>query len=162
MKLYRDLASVKKELENVNDQNASLRWKRNIVDTKVRVLERDAGVTFIAVGESPEQNVAQVAHSVEAVCSKHRERLTEQGGWKLAQIRNVLKTSVSHPDASVHCEIARCTEVLSNHVNAVMAASLETLPVLRTGLCVETRKGDGYVKDANSGADSRSVGHSSS
>lgn len=55
-----------------------------------------------------------------------------------------------------------CTAVLFNRVNAVEAASSETLPVSKAGACDETPKGDDDGKNTNSGACSSSVERSSS
>lgn len=46
-------------------ENAYLRWIASNVDEKVRELEKDVGVLFMAVAEFEQQNVLQVAYCVQ-------------------------------------------------------------------------------------------------
>lgn len=56
-----------------------------------------------------------------------------QAGCPMAQIANELKTSVGRFDADVQTEIAFCTAVLFNGVNAVKGGEFRNLA------CVENR-----------------------
>lgn len=62
--LDRNLASVMKELADVNVENACLWWFCRNVDEMIEELGADVGSALKAVAESAQQNVAQVVQSV--------------------------------------------------------------------------------------------------
>lgn len=68
-----------------------------------------------------------------------------------------LKPSVRRSNANVHRKIAWYAAVLSNHLNAVKAASLEALPVSKISVRDETPKRNSDNVDRNCGAGFSSV-----
>lgn len=123
--LNRNLALVMKELAGVKGQNVSFWWSRGNVGDKIEALEANVGSALKVVTDSGQQNVTQVARSVESAFSEHRKRLMEQARWTKAQIANNLKTSVTCFDADFHRKVAKCATTLSIRLSAIKAACSE-------------------------------------
>lgn len=69
--LDRNLSSVKKEFAGLKVENASLRCFRGNVDDKIEALEADVVSPHKAVADTAQQNVTNVAQSVDAAFSEH-------------------------------------------------------------------------------------------
>lgn len=121
-------------MASVNFKNASPLWNRWNIDEKVAALRIDVNIAVKALAVLAQQTVSQIAHSVESAFSAHWNRLTEQFAWTKPHIANDLRTFIKRSGASMHCEIAQCTSVFSNHLRAVKTVSSETAPVSQTGV----------------------------
>lgn len=157
----RSLASLKKELAGVKVEKESHWWSRGSVDDKIEALEPDVCSALKSMTESTQQNVTQVAQSVESPIFEHLMRLIKQRLWTKAQILNDSKTLVSRSDGSqsrgFHREIAKCDAILSNRLITMNAPISDMAPSASLHSRNQT-SGCLVGKSAESGAGSSNFG----